>query len=128
MEGLKRSRDDDDDDHDDDDTNAVDENVDVNVNIKAGKAKKKPKKAKKDHGLSDEFLHADSYDGLEDEINNLDAPALKEILKAHNMSSTGKKAELIERILYSIPFQPYEPIPKSFEWDSTTGKIQYYLR
>ena len=125
MKGLKRLRDDDDhDDHDDDDdTNAVDENV--NANVKAGK-EKKPKKAKKDHGLSDEFLNADSYD--EDEIKNLGAPALKEILKAHKLSSTGTQVELIERILYSIPFSPYEPIPKSFEWDSTTGKLQYYLR
>jgi hypothetical protein len=124
MEGLKRSRDDDHDD-DDDDTNAVDENVNVNANTKAGKGKK-TKKAKKDHGLSDEFLNADTYD--EDEINNLAVPALKEILKAHDLSSTGTKVELIERILYSIPFAPYEPIPKSYEWDSTTGKLQYYLR
>ena len=115
MEGLKRARVVD----DDDDTNEVDENVNVSANIKAGK-EKKPKKAKKDHGLSDEFLNADSYD--EDEINGLDVTALKEILKAHNMSSTGKKVELVERILYSIPFPPYEPIPKSFEWDSSTGK------
>lgn len=68
---------------------------------------------------------------IKEAINMEKLPAIKEVLKKHNLKASGKKAELVERLLvtlpeeelsYEFPKRPYkltetgEDILKKYEW------------
>jgi len=105
-----------------------DENIEKVVEVidktpktkKASKKQKTPQTKKQKTAkveVDAEFLKKELYD--ESDLADLNANALKEILKAHELSSTGKKDELKARILKQIPTPPYEPVERSYEWDSS---------
>lgn len=48
---------------------------------------------------------------LEDTLNKMTVPELKEILKSNNLKVTGKKAVLIERIINEVPLEIKQQIP-----------------
>ena len=62
---------------------------------------KKKRERKEPELISEELLNKIKYSN--DDINELHVDQLKQILKKHSLHVTGKKGELIDRILTSIP-------------------------
>ena len=62
---------------------------------------KKKRERKEPELISEELLNKIKY--TNDDINGLHVDQLKQILKKHSLHVTGKKEELIDRILTSIP-------------------------